>query len=65
MQIMITIANTKKYLQFDWLRGVQYRPYLYSAFNICTMSLEKKKQTTNTTFYFCSGKIETYSLKAS
>ena len=25
------ITNTKKYMQSDWLRGVQYRPYLYSV----------------------------------
>ena len=31
------IAYTKKYLQSDWLRGVQYWPYLYSIFNICTL----------------------------
>ena len=30
-------AYTKKYLQSDWLRGVQYWPYLYSVFNICTL----------------------------
>ena len=49
----------KKYLQSDWLRGVQYWPYLYSVFNICTPLLNKKKST----FDFCSGKIEMYSLK--
>ena len=31
------IAYTKKYLQSDWLRGVQYWLYLYSVFNICTL----------------------------
>ena len=41
-----------------WLRGVQ--SYLYSVFNICTLWLNKKK---NTTFEFRSGKIEMYSLK--
>ena len=55
-----TIAYTKKYLQSDWLTGVQYWPYLYSVFNICTLWLNKKK---NTTFEFHSGKIEMYSLK--
>ena len=34
----------KKYLQSDWLRGVQYWPYLYSVFNICTPLLNKKNQ---------------------
>ena len=57
--IYIFIANTKKYLQSDWLRGVQYWPYLYSVFNICTFSLNKKKST----FDFCSGRIEMHSLK--
>ena len=56
------IAYTKKYLQSNWLKGVQYWPYLYSVFNICTLRLNKKK---NTTFEFRSGKIETYSLKTS
>ena len=37
------IAYTKKYLQSDWLREVQYWPYLYSVFNICTLWLNKKK----------------------
>ena len=54
------IAYTKKYLQSGWLRGVQYWPYLYSVFNICTLWLNKKK---NTTFEFRSRKIELYSLK--
>ena len=31
------ITYTKKYLQPDWLRGVQYWPHLYSVFNICTL----------------------------
>ena len=53
------IAYTKKYLQSDSLRGVQYWPYLYSTLNICTLLLNKKKST----FDFCSGKIEMYSLK--
>ena len=42
------IAYTKKYLRSDWLRGVQYCPYLYSVFISCTL-LNKKK---NTTFEF-------------
>ena len=59
-QIIFVIAYTKKYLQSDWLRGVQYWPYLYSVFNICTLWLNQKK---NTTFEFRSGKLEMYSLK--
>ena len=51
----------EKYLQSDWLRGVQYWPYLYSVFNICTLLLNNNKK--NTTFEFRSGKIEMYSLK--
>ena len=35
--IIIIIANTKKYLQSNWVRGVQYW-YLYSVFNICTLT---------------------------
>ena len=31
------IVKTKKYLQSDWLRGVQYWPNLYNVFNICTL----------------------------
>ena len=42
--IYIFIANTKKYLQSDWLRGVQYWPYLYSVFNICTLLLNNNKK---------------------
>ena len=57
--ILIIIANTKKCLQSDWVRGVQYWSYLYSAFNICTLWLNKKKSA----FDFRSGKIEMYSLK--
>ena len=30
-------------MQSDWLRGVQYWPYLYSVFNICTILLNKEK----------------------
>ena len=40
---LYVIAYTKKYLQPDWLRGVQYWQYLYSVFNICTLWLNKKK----------------------
>ena len=40
--ILGVIAYTKKYLQSDWLRGVQYWPYLYSVFNICTLLLNRK-----------------------
>ena len=53
------MANTKKYLQSDWVRGVQYLPYLYSVFNICTLLPNKKKSP----FDVRSGKIETYPLK--
>ena len=38
------ISNTKKYLQSDWVRGVQYYPYLYSVFNIYTLLLNKENQ---------------------
>ena len=55
------IANTKKYLQSDWPRGVQYWPYLYSVFNICALLLKKIKKST---FDFSSEKIEIYSLKS-
>ena len=55
--ISIIIANTKKYLQSDWLTGVQYWPYLYSFFNICTLPKQEKTKR-NTTFDFRSGKIE-------
>ena len=61
LEILGIIACTKKYLQSDWLRGVQYWPYLYSVFNICTLWLNKKKE--NTTFEFRNGKIEMCSLK--
>ena len=50
---------TRKNLQSDWLRGVQYWPYLYFVYNICTLSLNKKKNT----FEFRGGKIEMYSLE--
>ena len=58
--IIVDYRLHEKNLQSDWLRGVQYWPYLYSVFNICTLSLNKKK---NTTFEFRSGKIKMYSLK--
>ena len=34
-------------MQSDWLRGVQYWPYFYSVFNICTVLLNNnfKKST--------------------
>ena len=57
--ILKIIAHTKKYLQSDWLRGVQHWPYLYSVFTICTPRLNKKQKT----FEFRSGKIKMYSLK--
>ena len=58
------IASTEKYLQSDWLRGVQYWPYLYFVFNIFALLLNidnnnKKKST----FDFPSEKLEKYSLK--
>ena len=56
------IAITKRYLQSDWLRGVQYWPNLYSILNIFTLRLNKKK-TKNTTFDFLNGNIEIYSLE--
>ena len=34
--LLVVIAYTKKYLQSDWLGEVQYWPYLYPVFNICT-----------------------------
>ena len=61
-KLSILIAITQKYLQSDWLRGVQYWPYLYSLINICTLWVNKKKQK-NTTFDFRNGKIKMYSLK--
>ena len=51
------IAYTKKYLQTDWVRGVQYWPYLYPVFNIF-YSFTKKS-----TFEFRSGKTEMHLLK--
>ena len=56
----MVIANSKKYLQSDWLRGSQYWPYLYSVFNICTFLLNQNKKWT---FNFSSRKIEMWSLK--
>ena len=43
-KILTVIANTKKYLQSDWLRGVEYWPYLYSVFNIFTILLNNDKK---------------------
>ena len=34
----------KNYLQSDWVKAVQYWPYLYSFFNITTLLLNKKNQ---------------------
>ena len=48
----------EKISTFDWLRGVQYWPYLYSVSNICTLLLNKKKETKNKTFDSCSKKIQ-------
>ena len=47
---LVIIANTKKYLQSDWLRGVQHWPYLYFIFNTCTFLLNEKSA-----FNLCSG----------
>ena len=58
-KINFIIAYTTKYLQHYWLRGVQYWPYFYSVFIICTLWLNKK----NITFEFHSGKMEMYLLK--
>ena len=41
---MVVIFNTKKYVQSDWVRGVQYWLNLYSVFNICTFLLNKKNK---------------------
>ena len=49
------IPNRKKYLQSDWVRGIQYWPYLYSAFNIYNLLLNNSKKNKR--------KIEMYSLK--
>ena len=59
MEISFFITKTRKYLQSDQLRGVQYWLYLYSAFSICILILNKKKST----FNLHSAKIEMYSLK--
>ena len=40
MLIAYIIANTRKYCESDWLRGVQNLLHLYSVFNICTMEQE-------------------------
>ena len=37
------IAYTKKYLQPDWLRGVQYLPYLYSVSIFVLFDYVRKK----------------------
>ena len=60
LYLCLLIPYRKKYLQSDWLRRVQYCPYLYTVFNVCTLLLNKQK---NTLIEFRSGKIETYSLK--
>ena len=38
------ITNTRTYLQSDWLRVVQYWPYLHSFFNTCTLSKQEKNK---------------------
>ena len=35
------VANTQKYLQSDWLRGVQYWPYLYFVLIFVLFDLTK------------------------
>ena len=57
MEISFFITKMRKYLQSDWLRGVQYWPYFFS---ICIFLLKKKKKST---FNLHSAKIEMYSLK--
>ena len=54
-------ANTEKYLQSDWLRGVKYWPYLYSFFNICTLCKQEENKQSET--HLISVKIEMYPLK--
>ena len=34
----------KKHLESDWVREVQYWPYLHSVFNICTLLLNNNKK---------------------
>ena len=60
LYLCLFISYRKKYLQSDWLRRVQYCPYLYTVFKICTLLLNKQK---NSLIEFRNGKIETYSLK--
>ena len=43
LKMLIIAYAKKKYLQSDWLRGVQYWPNVYSVVNICTLWLNKKK----------------------
>ena len=43
-------ANTRKYLQYDWVRGVQHWPYLHSVFNICTLLLNNNIKKINIRF---------------
>ena len=31
---VVVVGGMKNYLQPDWVRGVQYWPYLYSVLNI-------------------------------
>ena len=64
-KMALFIASTKKYLQSDWLRGVQYWPYLYFVFNIfpLLLNIDNNKKKKKSTFDFCSEKLEKYSLK--
>ena len=60
VRMYLLIAYTKKNLQSDWLRGVQYWPYLYSVFNICTLLLNNNNNKKKLTFDFRSGKINVF-----
>ena len=55
----LSLRRYLRNLQSDQSSGVQYWPYLYSAFSICIFLLNKKKSTFNSH----SAKIEMYSLK--
>ena len=45
--LQIIMANTKKYLQSDRVRGVQYWSYLCSVFNLCTLLLNNNNKKIN------------------
>ena len=45
---MVVIANTKGYLQSDWVRGVQYWLYLHSVFKkACQISQKNMGNSEN------------------